>query len=190
MVATIWQASSTMEAVPLPCHRRHATGRQTGRVMNGRRTTTPTTTQRWPKANLLRLGADPSWIHDAPWTFFPRRRWAVSSTASTITASLSTRWVTTRSSTISPTASIDHTARAKNRWTRSCDHAWARPAPASIPQTVLLPVWATMPRTIAVNTTNVGLVKHPAKASNKRRSEAGKVSPGSISGSLSATTVV
>jgi hypothetical protein len=33
-------------------------------------------------------------------------------------------------------------------------------------------------------------VKHPAKASNNRRSEAGKVSPGSISGSLSVTRVV
>src|SRR6266536_4535567 len=133
MVATIWQDRSTVEAVPLPCQRRHATGRQTGRVVNGRATTTPTTTQRWAKATLLRLGADPSWIHDAPWTFLPRRRWAVSSTANTITASVSIRWVTTRSSTAMPMASIDHTARAKNRWTRSCDHVWARPAPASIP---------------------------------------------------------
>src|SRR6266516_3665859 len=190
MVATIWQASSTVEAVPLPCQRRAATGRQTGRVMNGSRTTTPTTTHRWPKASLLRLGADPSWIHDAPWTFLPRRRWAVSSTAITITASASTRWATIRSSTIRPTASIDHTARAKNRWTRSCDQVGARPAPASIPQTVLLPVRAIMPTTIAVNTTSVGLVKHPAKASNNRRSEAGKVRPGSIGGSLSVTTVV
>jgi hypothetical protein len=44
----------------------------------------------------------------------------------------------------------------------------------------LLPVWAIMPTTIAVNTMNVGLVKHPAKASNDRRSEAGRVRPGSI----------
>src|SRR2546421_6062541 len=190
MVATIWQANATVEALPFPCQRRHAPGRHTGRVMNGSRTTTPTTTQRWPKASLLRPGADPSWLHDAPWTFLPRRRWAVSSTANTITASASTRWVTIRSSTIRPTASIDHTARAKNRWTRSCDQVRARPAPASIPQTVLLPVWAIMPTTVAVNTTSVGLVKHPAKASNSRRSEAGRVRPGSIGGSLSVTTVV
>src|SRR5262249_57593636 len=75
-VATIWQAGSRVEAVPLPRQRRQATGRQTGRVMNGRRTTTPTSTHRWPNASLLRLGADPSWIHHAPEAFFPRRRGA------------------------------------------------------------------------------------------------------------------
>src|SRR6266699_1448964 len=162
---TMSRARSTVEAVPLPCHRRQATGRHIGRVRNGRCTTTPTITQRWPKASLLRPGADPSWIQDAPWTFFPRRRWAVSSTARTTGTSGSRRWVTTRSRTTRPTASIDHTAPAKNRWTRSWDHLWASPAPASIPQTVLAPVWAIIPTIIAVNTTNEGAVKHSAKAS-------------------------
>src|SRR5205809_7312236 len=44
--------------------------------------------------------------------------------------------------------------------------------------------------TIAWNTSNVGFVKHTAKASNNRRSEIGRLTPGSIDGSLSATTVV
>jgi hypothetical protein len=38
-----------------------------------------------------------------------------------------------------------------------------------------------------VNTANDGAVKHPAKASTKRRSEAGRVKLGSIDGSLSVT---
>src|SRR5258705_7945388 len=44
--------------------------------------------------------------------------------------------------------------------------------------------------TMAWKTSNVGVVKHPAKASNNRRNEVGRLTPGSIDGSLSATTVV
>src|SRR5437868_3411329 len=43
---------------------------------------------------------------------------------------------------------------------------------------------------MAWNTANVGVVKHPAKASNNLRNEAGTMTCGSIDGSLSATTVV
>jgi len=39
-------------------------------------------------------------------------------------------------------------------------------------------------------TSNFGVVKHPVKASHKRRHEMGRLAPGSIGGSLSATTVV
>jgi hypothetical protein len=39
-------ANSTVEAVPLPRHRRHSTGRHNGRDRNEGRTITPTTTQR------------------------------------------------------------------------------------------------------------------------------------------------
>jgi hypothetical protein len=60
----------------------------------------------------------------------------------------------------------------------------------SIPNTVRLQVCATSPMTMAWNTSNVGMVKHPAKASNKRRNEIGRLTPGSIDGSLSATAVV
>jgi hypothetical protein len=66
----------------------------------------------------------------------------------------------------------------------------ASPAPVSIPHTVRLPVCATSPMTVAWNTCSVGLVKHPAKASNNRRNEIGNMTPGSIDGLLSATTVV
>jgi hypothetical protein len=55
---------------------------------------------------------------------------------------------------------------------------------------VRCPVCATNPRTIARNTGNVGVVKHPAKASNNLRNEIGSMTGGSIGGSLSATTVV
>jgi hypothetical protein len=44
--------------------------------------------------------------------------------------------------------------------------------------------------TMAWNTANVGVVKHLTKASSNRRTVMGRVSPGSIDGSLSATTVV
>jgi hypothetical protein len=43
---------------------------------------------------------------------------------------------------------------------------------------------------MAWKTSNVGVVKHPVKASNNRRNEMGRLTPGSIDGSLSATTVV
>jgi hypothetical protein len=59
-----------------------------------------------------------------------------------------------------------------------------------MPQTVRRPVWAIIPTVKAQKTSNVGVVKHPAKASNNRRSEIGRLSSGSIDGSLSATTVV
>src|SRR2546427_11261255 len=59
-----------------------------------------------------------------------------------------------------------------------------------MPQTVRRPVCAIRPMLKAQNTSNVGVVKHPAKASNNRRSEMGRLTPGSIDGSLSATTVV
>src|SRR2546421_11980984 len=59
-----------------------------------------------------------------------------------------------------------------------------------MPQTVRRPVWAIRPTLKAQKTSNVGAVKHPAKASNNRRNEMGRLTPGSIDGSLSATTVV
>ncbi len=43
---------------------------------------------------------------------------------------------------------------------------------------------------MALNTGNVGVVKHPVKASNNLRNEIGNMTGGSIDGSLSATTVV
>jgi hypothetical protein len=43
---------------------------------------------------------------------------------------------------------------------------------------------------MAWKTSNVGVVKHPAKASNNLRNEIGNMTGGSIDGSLSATTVV
>jgi hypothetical protein len=46
MIVTIWWASSTVDGVPLPFHRRHNTGRHSGRDMNDTRTMTPTTTHR------------------------------------------------------------------------------------------------------------------------------------------------
>src|SRR6266487_7186197 len=44
--------------------------------------------------------------------------------------------------------------------------------------------------TMAWKTSNVGVVKHRANASNNRRNVMGTLTPGSIDGSLSATTVV
>jgi hypothetical protein len=43
---------------------------------------------------------------------------------------------------------------------------------------------------MAWNTGNVGVVKHPVKASNNLRNEIGNMTGGSIDGSLSATAVV
>src|SRR5258706_1324334 len=60
-----------------------------------------------------------AWIHPAPWTFFPRRRCAVSSTASNRhSAGGSTRCVTTRSSTVRPIWSTCQRAVEKNRCAR------------------------------------------------------------------------
>jgi hypothetical protein len=54
--------------------RRASTGRQTGRVQNGRATTIPAVTKQVPNASLPRVGAGPSCCQPAPCTLRPDRR--------------------------------------------------------------------------------------------------------------------
>jgi hypothetical protein len=57
-----------------------------------------------------------------------------------------------------------------------------RPAPASIPRTVLRAGWAIIPTSRVTNVVNIGALKHGRNDSSTRRSDPGRVGTRSIGG--------
>jgi hypothetical protein len=175
------RVSSTGVVVPLPPHSRNSTGRQVGRQLNGRVTTIPTITQRFPRA-VTCPGWDASWVQNAPWTPAPRRRNRLSSTARCRSVSAGTRVATISRAIARPSWSADQAWVEKNRCARWWLITVCIPAPVSMPVTVHNPVWVTIPTTSRQNTSNGRSRKQDRNACSSTASEPGTVSPGSISG--------
>ena len=57
--------SVTAESLPLPAHSRNSTGRHTGAVQNGSRTTIPAMIHRFPRPIFDLPWAAPSWVQNA-----------------------------------------------------------------------------------------------------------------------------
>jgi hypothetical protein len=155
-----------------------STGIATGRRTTGSRTAA--ITQLLPYPVFAGPGADPSWNHDA--TLLPRRRNKVSSIATTTGSPAGTSSPATRRATARPSSSALHRARATNQCARSCGHSRDRPAPASMPHTVLLPVWARNPQARPPKVRNDGAVNNGANQASRLASQAGtgSVAYGSI----------
>ena len=123
-----------------------STGMATGLLIIGSRTTTAAITQVLPYPVFAGPGTDPSWNHDAAHTFLPRLLAKVSSIATATGSPAGTSSATTSLAAARPSSPTLHRARAKNPCARSCGQARARPAPAGMPHTVLLPVWDRNPQ--------------------------------------------
>jgi hypothetical protein len=175
------RASSTGVVLPLPPHSRNSTGRQVGRQLNGRVTTIPTITQRFPRA-VTCPGWDASWVQNAPWTLVPRRRNRLSLTARCRSVPDGTRVATISRAIARPSWSADQAWVEKNRCARWWLITVCIPAPVSMPVTVHNPVWVTIPTTSRQNTSNGRSRNQDRNACSSTASEPGTVSPGSISG--------
>lgn len=86
--------------------------------------------------------------------------------------------------TARPRSSALHRAREKNQCARSCGHSRDSPAPASMPHTVRLPVWARNPQARPQNVRKDGAVNSGANDPSSVISEAGtgSAASGSIGG--------
>src|SRR5512135_691058 len=161
-----------------------STGIATGRRTAGSLTTTAAITQLLPYPVFAGPGADPSWNQEAAQTFLPRRRNSVSSIATLTGCPAGTSSPATRRATARPSSSGLHRAREKNQCARSCGQARDRPAPASIPHTVLLPVWARNPQARPQKVRNDGAVNSGPNTASRPASEpgSGSVTSGIIAG--------
>ena len=161
-----------------------STGTATGRLSMGSLTTIAAMTQLLPYPVLAGPAAEPSWNHAAAQTFLPRRRNKVSSIATVTGCPAGTSSLTTSLATARPRSSGSQRARAKNECARSCGQIRDRPAPASMPHTVRLPVCARNPQASMVKVRKDGAVNNGAKQASTLASEPGgdSVVSGSISG--------
>ena len=179
------RASHSREAELVPLMTSLAsTGIATGLLSIGSRTTTAAITQLLPYPVFAGPGAEPSWNQDAAHTFFPRRRNKVSSIATVTGCPAGTSSATTSLATARPRSSGFHRARARKECARSWGHCRDRPAPASMPHTVRLPVCARKPQARPQNVRNDGAVNNGAKdVSNPiRDAGTGSVASRSIGG--------
>ena len=126
----------------------------------------------------------PQAYQDAAQTFLPRRRNKVPSIATTTGSPAGTSSATTSRAAARPSSSGLHRAREKNEWARSCGQARDKPAPASMPHTVLLPVWATNPHARPQKVQNDGAVNNGPKTASRLASDtgSGSVTSGIIAG--------
>ena len=181
-VASIWAASSTWEAVPLPRQSRNSTGSATGEEHAGSRTTIAAITHVFPNAIFLPPCADPSYAHRACATFLPHRRKNVPPAATVTSSPSASRYFTISRATARPRSSASHTACEKNQHARrNCP---AIPAAAAIPVTVRRPA-RIIPHASATNSAWVDRRRNPGASSSSRFCQVtgtGRLTSGSIGG--------